>query len=150
MQRAGALGLEKRVAVGTEYAYESDVASAFELTSWSPRPEPAHRDAFLRSLRNASLVFGLCHFKTRARDESTVVRNTSRLSKRARVGAGRASCQASLRERAELERKDSRRSVSFQMTDGDSLVGRLAAGVARGLRIASPVARTLSDGACRG
>lgn len=60
--KAGSLGLEQFTQGGL-YPYQSDVASAWELLSWTPdgSNQPAisaTRRNFLRKLQNDSLVFG--------------------------------------------------------------------------------------------
>ena len=83
------LGLEQ-FTIGSLAPYQSDVASAWPLLSWTPDGSDqssidANRKAFLRHLVNDALVFGLSHTN---RDESDMVQDTSSDSKILTISEG--------------------------------------------------------------
>jgi hypothetical protein len=83
------LGLEQFTRGGLA-PYQSDVAAAWELLSWTPDGNDqssinANRKAFLRHMVNDSLVFGLSHTD---KDESGMVQDTSSDSKILTISEG--------------------------------------------------------------
>ena len=137
------LGLEQFTHQGGSYQFQSDVASAWALTSWGPDHrlpvdgKPALADKYLQSMAPAGVLFGNCH--TRGNRESTMVRNTSLQSKILTVSEGvwgvpfyssfRTSNLSALKQ-TKTNRGErippNKHYVSFQLTDGDALDFTLA------------------------
>ena len=92
MPRASSLGLEQFTQPPDPYQFQSDVASAWALTSWGPdhrlpvNGAPALADKYLQTMAPGALLFGNCH--NRGNRESDMVRNTSMQSKILTVSEG--------------------------------------------------------------
>ena len=144
MPEASSLGLEQFTQPPDPYQFQSDVASAWALTSWGPShrlpvdAKPALADKYLQTMAPDALLFGNCH--NRGNRESTMVRNTSMQSKILTVSEGdsnvpfyssfRTSNVSALRQtktnRGEHLPQTGKHYVSFQLTDGDALDYTLA------------------------
>jgi hypothetical protein len=139
----GNLGLEQFTESPDPYQFQSDVASAFPLTSWGPdhrlpvNEVPALADKYLQSMTPDALLFGNCH--NRGNKENIMVRNTSLQSKMLTVseGVSNVPLYSSFRTNnvSALRQQDTNRGaslpsnkhyVSFQLTDGDALDYTLA------------------------
>jgi hypothetical protein len=130
--KAGTLGLEQFTR-GALAPYQSDVAAAWPLLSWTPDGTDqssinANRKAFLRHLVNDSLVFGLSHTN---RDESGMVQDTSSDSKTLTISEGSMNVALLSSFRTEMDPKQkpmawpplppSKHYVALMMHDGDGL-----------------------------
>ena len=147
MPTKGRLGLEQFTASGDPVQFQSDVASAWPLTSWGPEHRlavakdvaggmpagaPPLADKYMQSMAPDTPLFGNCH--NRGLRESTMVRNTSMQSVILTVSEGvsnvpfyssfRTADVSALRQNSTnrgAALPPHKHYVSFQFTDGDAL-----------------------------